>query len=228
MAKGKIIAIEGIDGCGKTTQIEKIKEYFDEHNVEYRFIKFPIYENDTATPIKEYLHGDLSANPYQVSAFFAIDRLYSFLSDWKKDYNDGKVILLDRYVYSNLIFQYTKVLMTNSYQSADHFYNWLMDYEYNILGLPKPDLNIFLDIDPNVSQKLMSKRYEGDESKKDINEKDIEFQCKCRDVALNFSTVLNWDVIPVSENGVMKSIDNISSEIIGKIEGVINDKKRML
>lgn len=213
--KGKIIVFEGLDGCGKTTQVEKFKKYLEQNNIKYRFIKFPVYNNNVATPIKEYLNGSLNADAYQVSAFYATDRLYSYLTDWKKDYEEGMLILMDRYTYSNAIFQSARF---EKFIGAQSYIKWLENYEFNILNLPKPDVTIFLDIDPNTSQLLMSERYNGDESKKDVHEKDMLFQKRCRGFAHILANEHKWNVVRVDNCGHMRTVEDISNEIIERID----------
>lgn len=213
--KGKIIVFEGLDGCGKTTQIEEFKKYLNENGIKFKYVKFPVYDNPTSIPIKEYLSGDLKTTIYQISAFYATDRLYSYISDWKKEYENGGLILLDRYTYSNAIFQGAKC---SNLVELEKYIKWLEYFEFSTLELPSPDITVFLDISTKSSQNLMSKRYDGDESKKDVHERNIEYQEKCRKVA-NFISMRNhWKKIKVdANNGQLRNIKDISEEIVKKV-----------
>lgn len=122
--------------------------------------------------MKMYLDGEFGDKPddvnaYAASAFYAVDRVASYLQFWKKECDNGGVILSDRYVTSNIIYQMSKLPK----EEWNSFIDWLNDFEYEKLGIPKPDLVIYLDVEPEVSQKLMEKRYGGDNSKKDLHEK---------------------------------------------------------
>ena len=148
-------------------------------------------------------------NAYAASAFYAVDRVASYLQYWKKECDNGGVILSDRYVTSNIIYQMSKLPK----EEWNSFIDWLNDFEYEKLGIPKPDLVIYLDVEPEVSQKLMEKRYGGDNSKKDLHEKNLRFLLDCRKSAVYAAKKCGWKVINCCENGEIKSIEKISEEI---------------
>lgn len=219
MVKSRLIVIEGLDGSGKTTQFELLQKYLSSRNVEVKAISFPEYDKPSSALVKMYLDGEFSknaadVNAYAASSFYAVDRYASFKLYWEKDYNDGKNILAARYVTSNTIYQMTKLPQ----KEWDSYMNWLYEYEYGKLGLPKPDLVIFLDMPVEVSQRLMSKRYEGDENKKDIHEANVEFLNNCRNAALFAANKDNWQIIPCSQNGEPLSIEEISQSIISIVK----------
>ena len=179
-----------------------------------RKLEFPDYANPSSSLVKMYLGGDFGSNPndvnaYAASSFYAVDRVASFLQFWKTDYEEGTVILSDRYATSNIIYQMSKV----EDSQRDEFIEWQNDFEYNKLGIPKPDAVIYLDIEPEVSQKLMEKRYGGDMSKMDLHERNVKFLLDCRKSALYAAEKCNWKVINCCENGEIKSIENIAEEI---------------
>lgn len=212
--KSKIIVIEGLDGSGKATQTKILSEMLTEKGYKIRKLEFPDYANPSSALVKMYLGGDFGSNPndvnaYAASAFYAVDRVASYLQFWKKDYENGTVILSDRYATSNIIYQMSKL----DDSQRDEFIEWQNDFEYNKLGIPKPDAVIYLDVEPEVSQKLMEKRYGGDMSKMDLHEKNIQFLLDCRKSALYASEKCNWKVINCCENGEIKSIEKISEEI---------------
>lgn len=212
--KSKIIVIEGLDGSGKATQTKILAEMLESKGYKVRKLEFPDYANPSSSLVKMYLGGDFGSNPsdvnaYAASAFYAVDRVASFLQFWKKDYEDGTVILSDRYATSNIIYQMSKV----EDSQRDEFIEWQNDFEYNKLGIPQPDAVIYLDVEPEVSQKLMEKRYGGDMSKMDLHERNVKFLLDCRKSALYAAEKCNWKVINCCENGEIKTIEKISEEI---------------
>ncbi len=212
--KSKIIVIEGLDGSGKATQTKILADKLIEKGLKVRKLEFPDYSNPSSSLVKMYLNGDFGDKPedvnaYASSAFYAVDRVASYLQFWKKDYEDGDLILSDRYATSNIIYQMSKL----DKSEYDSFIEWQNDFEYKKLGIPKPDAVIYLDVEPEVSQKLMEKRYGGDKSKMDLHEKNVKFLLDCRESALFAAEKCGWKVINCCENGDIKSIDRIAEEI---------------
>ncbi|MGN1137845.1 MAG: dTMP kinase [Ruminococcus sp.] len=219
---GKFIVIEGLDGSGKATQTEILRKYLEQKGKNVTKLTFPDYDNPSSSLVKMYLGGQLGDNPadvnaYAASAFYSVDRVASFLQFWKKDYEKGNVILADRYATSNIIYQMSKLPC----EQWDSFIEFQEDFEYKKLAVPKPDLIIYLDVEPDVSQKLLSNRYSGDESKKDLHEKNVDFLLNCRKSALYAAEKLNWKRISCTENGTMKTIEDISNDIKNIVEGYL-------
>ena len=148
-------------------------------------------------------------NAYATSAFYAVDRVASYLQFWKNDYLNGATILSDRYATSNLIYQMSKLPK----EEWNAFIEWQNDFEYLKLQIPKPNAVIYLDVEPEVSQKLLEKRYQGDKSKMDLHEKNLKFLLDCRKCALYAAQKCGWTVINCCENGEIKLIEKISEEI---------------
>ena len=219
---GKLIVIEGLDGSGKSTQIELIKKYFDDKGIFFKQIKLPDYDDPSSTLVRMYLNGDFGDKPgdvnaFAASSFYAVDRYASFKRHWKNEYDNDFIILADRYTTSNCVHQCSKLPETE----WDSYIDWLYNFEYNQLRIPKPDLVIFLDMDPEISQKLMSSRYEGDENKKDIHEKDTEYLQKCRKAAFYSAEKLGWKVIkcyeqdkPLEITAIAKIIEKHINEVL--------------
>lgn len=210
----KFIVIEGLDGSGKATQAKILFDKISATDKTVKKLEFPDYANESSALVKMYLGGEFGSNPndvnaYAASAFYAVDRVASFLKFWKKDYESDSVILSDRYATSNIIYQMSKLDKTD----WDSFIEWQEDFEYNKLAVPKPDKIIYLDVEPEVSQKLINKRYEGDESKKDLHEKNYAFLLECRKSALYAAKKCGWIVINCCENGEIKPIEVIAAEI---------------
>lgn len=215
---GNLIVIEGLDGSGKATQTKKLYDYLSENNKPVLQVTFPDYKSPSSSLVKMYLDGEMGDDPndvnaYAASSFYAVDRVASYLQNWKKDYENGTTILCDRYATSNIIYQMSKFPM----EKWNSFIDWQYDFEYNKLGLPAPDKVIYLDVKPEVSQELMLKRYNGDESKKDIHEKNLEFLVTCRKSALYAAKKLNWSVISCTKNGDMRLVEEIFKEIINSL-----------
>ena len=211
----KLIIIEGLDGSGKSTQVKLLENFFKEQSVKYKKIKLPDYDSPSSTLVKMYLGGEFGksasdVNAYAAGAFYAVDRFASFKLNWEKDYENGTVILADRYATSNSIYQMEKI----SKEQWDAYLEWSADFEYEKIGIPKPDSVIYLDMPVEISQKLMSQRYGGDEGKKDVHEVNVEFLKKCREAALYAADKQGWKVIPCSDGENPLPIEKIHSEIV--------------
>ena len=182
---GKIIVIEGLDGSGKATQTKLLFEKLQSRGMNVRRLEFPDYDSPSSSLVKMYLGGEFGSNPedvnaYAASAFYAVDRIAGFLKDWKRGYQEDTVFLSDRYATSNIIYQMSKLPESE----RESYIRWQEDFEYDKLGLPRPDAVLYLDVEPDVSQKLMEKRYGGDNSKKDLHESNLRFLLSCRESAL--------------------------------------------
>lgn len=217
--KSRLIVIEGLDGSGKKTQSELLFSYLVKKNIPAEHISFPNYSSDSSILVKMYLNSEFGGDPYEVNeyaaaSFFAIDRYASFMKQWKKIYDNGSTIIADRYTTSNAIYQMAKL----PNYSWDNYLNWLYDYEYEKLRLPVPDLVIYLNMPVNESQNFLIKRYAGDNSKKDLHESNIEFLEKCYHAGQYVCKKDNWININCTENGKVKSINDVHAEIIHAYE----------
>ena len=220
--KSKIIVIEGLDGSGKATQTALLAQKLSGRRIKVRRLEYPDYDSPSSSLVKMYLGGEFGSKPedvnaYAASAFYAVDRAAGFLGDWKADYQSGTLFLCDRYCTSNIIYQMAKV----SDAERDAFIEWQADFEYDKLGLPRPDAVIYLDVSPDVSQKLMEKRYGGDQSKKDLHESNLSFLLSCRKSALYAAEKCGWKIIDCCENGNIKPIDKISEEIEKAVSDIL-------
>ncbi len=213
----KFVVLEGLDGCGKTTQLERLCERLSEDSREFKRIKLPDYNSVSSGVIKQYLAGEFkNITPYASSLLYTVDRIASFEGGWKRDYEDGVFIVADRYTSSNIIFQMTKLPR----DEWSYYIEWLTNLEFNQAGLPAPDKVIFLDMPVEVSQRLMSERYDGDESKKDIHEANVEYLEQCREAALYAAEALDWVVISCAKDGKPLSIEEISDKIYDAVSEV--------
>mgnify|MGYP004612902163 FL=1 len=222
---GKLIVFEGLDGSGKSTQLERFTSYLDEKGGNYRRIKLPDYDSESSALVRMYLNGEFGTHPddvnaYAASSFYAVDRYAGFKSDWGRDYENGVPIVADRYTTSNAIHQASKL----PENKTDDYLHWLYDFEFNKLGLPKPDCVLFFDMPPEISQRLMSGRYKNDESKKDIHERDTEYLDRCRKAALHSAKVLGWTIIECAKFGEPLGIDEIAAKVRDILGGVFKSE----
>lgn len=220
--KGKLIAIEGLDGSGKATQSQALCQAIQEMGLPVRRITFPDYESDSSALVRMYLAGkfgssaqDVSA--YAASAFFAVDRFASYRTDWGSFYQQGGILIADRYTTSNAIHQCSKLPR----QEWPAFLDWLFDHEYNRLGIPAPDRVIYLRVDPEVSQQLMSQRYHNNETKKDIHERDVDYLKQSRQAADYCAHTLGWITVECCENQAMRSIESIQRDVLAAVKEIL-------
>ena len=219
---GKLIVIEGLDGSGKATQTALLCSYIEKKGISYKKLSFPDYDSPASSAVKMYLNGEFSSAPngvnaYAASSFYAVDRCVSFLKKWQKEYNSGELLIADRYAESNIVYQSGKLPV----EERDAFIEWAEDFEYVKLGIPKPDLVIYLDMSVDVSQKLLSERYGGDESKKDIHESSVAFLKQCRNVALYAAQKLDWKIVKCDDGKNPRSIDDIAADIINIADKIL-------
>lgn len=217
-----LIVLEGLDGSGKGTQFMVLCDNLEKLGVKIARVDFPDYNSNSSALVKMYLNGDFGENPkkinpYAACTFYAVDRFASYTSSWKKHQDEGKLIIANRYTSSNIVYQMSK-LPENEW---DSFIEWVEDTEYKKFGIPRPSVVIYLDMPIEISQELMTNRYSGDESKKDIHEKDIEFLNECRKSALFAAEKLGWFIIKCSENSKPKKINEISDEIFEIVKKAI-------
>lgn len=215
---GKLIVIEGLDGSGKATQAQKLFEKLKDQGKQVIKVSFPNYNSNSSALVKMYLNGEFGSdpnqvNPYAASSFYAIDRFASYTKNWKNFYLDGGTVIADRYTTSNAIHQCAKLPK----EQWKDFINWLFHYEYELLGIPEPYRTLYLRVDPEVSQKLMTKRYQGNEERKDIHESDLEYLRRSREAADYCAKELGWTLIECVQNSDMRSIEDIAADIFNVI-----------
>lgn len=214
---GKLIVIEGLDGSGKSTQLELLPKNLKEKGITSRSVSFPCYEDDSSALIKMYLAGQFGSAPgdvnaYAASCFYACDRYASFKKDWGEFYTDGGIIVSGRYTTSNAVHQCSKLPK----EQWPAFLSWLYDFEYQKLGIPKPDKVIFLDMPTEVSQKLLDNRYQSDGGHKDIHEKDVEYLNRCREAAIFTAEYSGWVKISCAKDGDPRSIEDIAADVLAE------------
>lgn len=218
MAKGKLIVIEGLDGSGKGTQAAELAKNLAAGGAPVRKVSFPDYASDSSALVKMYLSGQFGKDPqdvnaYAASTFYAVDRFASFKRDWGGFYEGGGIVVADRYTTSNAVHQCSKLPQ----EQWDAFLAWLFDFEYHLMGIPSPDLVVYLSVDPAVSQRLMTGRYQGDENRKDIHEGNLAYLRRSRLAAEYCSSRLGWRQIECCRGGQMRTVEAIQADILALI-----------
>lgn len=221
---GKLVVIEGTDGSGKSTQFRLLSERISKEGYEFKHIVFPRYSEPSSALIRMYLGGEFGSNPkdvnaYAASSFYAVDRYASYKQDWGKWYEDGGLVLSDRYTTSNAVHQASKECP----QNRQEFLRWLYELEYDKLGLPKPDLVIYLDVPTDFTDMLLRGRESATGTSADIHEKDMGYLATCREMGRSAAKFYNWVVIDCVRNGVMRSIADIHEEVYRYVSRILEE-----
>lgn len=215
---GKLIVLEGTDGCGKSTQMELLASRMEREGLSFRRLRFPRYEEPSSALIRMYLGGEFGDKPsdvgaYAASTFYAVDRFASFASEWKEFYEQGGVLISDRYTTSNAIHQGSKL----EGEEREKFFRWLYDLEFDKMKLPKPDLVIRLDLPIELSETLMRHREAETNTSADIHEKDRQYLLSCRAAAAEASRFYGWKDVHCAKDGAVRSIEDIHEEIFSLV-----------
>ncbi len=214
MNKGKLIVLEGIDGSGKSAQFRRLCARLEKDGIDYNHIVFPRYDQDSSALIRMYLAGEFGTHPddvnaYTASTFFAVDRFASYKKDWGSTYESGGLFLSDRYTTSNAVHQGSKLADAE----LPDFFRWLSDLEYEKMGLPRPDLVIYLDVDIETSLARMRRREAKNHTHADIHEQDIEYLRRCLRTAERAADFFGWTRIPFMKDGQERDVDEKNEEI---------------
>lgn len=234
---GKLIVIDGTDGSGKETQSKLLCEKLSNEGYNCRRISFPNYDSWSSTLVVKYLEGELGKDisklsPYGIASFYSADRYISYIQDWKEFYEkEDSIIIADRYVPSCIVYQ---SMGFESKGERFEFSDWLVNYEYNLLGLPRPDKVIVLMVDPDVSRKLINARggSKRDNSSTDIHEENLELLKKVYAQYSDMAIYNNWDKIhcdnymkyissDITEDDIKKNIVIIHNKVYEKAMYVI-------
>ena len=221
---GKLIVIEGTDGSGKSTQFRMMSEHLEKDNIAFKHLVFPRYQEESSALIRMYLGGQFGSKPsdvnaYAASAFYAVDRYASYKMDWGQWYEDGGLILSDRYTTSNAVHQASK----EAPEEREKYLHWLYDFEYAKMGLPKPDLVIYLDVPTDFTQKLLRHREAATNTTADIHEQDMQYLATCRETGRAAAAYYGWTVISCVKDGQMRSIEDIHEEIYRHVQACLED-----
>ena len=214
MGKGKLIVLEGIDGSGKSTQYRRLCQRMENDKIDYNHIVFPRYDKESSALLRLYLGGAFGTDPgdvnaYTASTFYAVDRFASYRDDWGRIYENGGLILSDRYTTSNAVHQGCKL----PDDELPDFFNWLADLEYVKMGLPRPDLVIYLDVDIETATRRMRRREAKNNTQADIHEKDTAYLERCLRTAGMAAKHYGWVRIPYMKDGVERDADEKNAEI---------------
>lgn len=219
----KLIVIDGLDGSGKGTQSKLLVEYLENNGHSARRIDFPRHGKKSAALVDGYLSGELGGSPddtgaYAAATLFAVDRYWSYRTEWGEDYRSGKIIVADRYTTANAVHQCSKMPRSE----WDAFLSWLWENEYKRIGIPAPDLTIYLEMRPDISRRLIASRAEKDGRATDIHERDTGYLDRCYEAALYACDYLGWTKICCYDGDQPRSIEDIAKEISGIVDGLIN------
>jgi len=221
MEKGKIIVVEGAcDGIGKSTQCELLEKFLLAGGEKVVKHHFPTYDSYQGEMVKRYLAGEYGKpndlSPYFVNCLYAADRAVTWRKDLKEEYDLGNVILLDRYTTSSLIYQ-TAVI--DDLEEKKRFVDYVCDFEFNKLGIKKPDVVIFLYAPFELATSMRNNRKQNDGITNDIHERDLTFMKKVYDTAMFLADYLGWSKIKCNDGDKMKSIEDIHKEISMIVKG---------
>ena len=221
---GKLIVIEGTDGSGKSTQFKALTERLQRENTEFKTLVFPRYSEPSSSLIRMYLGGEFGNKPsdvnaYAASAFYAVDRYASYKQDWGQWFEQGGLIVSDRYTTSNAVHQTSKEPKEKQFE----FFRWLYVFEFDKLGLPRPDLTIYLDVPTAFTEKLMRHREAATNTHADIHEQDMTYLATCRETGRAAAQFYGWTVIECVRDGQMRSIEDIHEEIYRHVRKCLED-----
>ena len=222
MMQGKLIVLEGIDGSGKSTQFRLLTEALERDGVPFKKLVFPRYGESSSALLKSYLAGEFGSRPEDVSAyaastFFFVDRFASYKTDWGDYYNSGVLIICDRYTTSNAIHQGAKLPA----HELDGFLDWLYDFEFRLMELPKPDTVLYMDVDLQTCLSQMELRQKQTHTKGDIHETDSRYLSACLSAGQAAARRLGWCCVRCLENGSMRSAQEIHGDIYAAVKGEI-------
>lgn len=217
---GRFIVIEGLDGSGKTTQSELLVNRLREQGKKVRALSFPRYGEKSCTLVEMYLGGELSSDPddingYAASVFYAADRYVSYITDWKKDYEDPNcIVVATRFTTANAYHQLSKL----DRSQWDSFHDWLYDTEFDKLGLPRPDTVVLLSMDTAISSEHVEERSHETGQKMDIHELDADYLRRCAAAAAYAAKRDGWKVVECAPNGKLLPKEEIFNKILGVLE----------
>lgn len=223
MMQGTLIVMEGIDGSGKSTQYGLLRDRLTREGREFRAVSFPRYEEESSALIRAYLAGDFGTkpgdvNPYAASTFYAVDRFASYRTDWGAYYQKGGLVLCDRYATSNACHQGGKFPPGDARKA---YLDWLTQFEYDLMGLPAPDLVLYLDVDLAVSRRQLKTRQDATHTEADIHERDAAYLSACLEAGRFAAEHCGWRRVRCVRDGGLRPIGDIHEEIYQAVQEVL-------
>ncbi|MGI5978600.1 MAG: dTMP kinase [Oscillospiraceae bacterium] len=223
MATGKLIVFEGIDGSGKSTQFKLLTDRLKAEGRDFRQVTFPRYANSSSALLRSYLNGEFAQNPEDVSAyaastFFFVDRYASYKTDWGAYYQNGGLVLCDRYTTSNAIHQGAKLPRAE----LPAFLDWLYDFEFDKMELPKPDTVLYMDTTLEACLAQMARRQSETQTHGDIHETHTDYLRACLETGAYAADHLGWQKIRCTEGGAVRPIADIQEDIYKVVKGVLD------
>lgn len=219
---GKLFVIDGTDGSGKQTQFTKLQERLTKDNINFKTVSFPNYESPSSSLVKMYLSGEFGENakdvsPYIASTFYAADRYATFKTGYQKFYEEGGIILADRYTTANMVHQAGKI---KDKQERKKFLDWLWDFEFNLYSLPVPTEVFFLNMPVEKSLELIQNRDNKftHNTKKDIHERDKSHLIDSYNAACEVAKEYNWYEIKCIKDNNLRTIEDIHEEIYKEVK----------
>ncbi len=220
---GRFIVLDGLDGSGKGTQAERLRDRLMAEGRRVKLISFPNYGTPGAVAVEYYLGGALGSDPaatnaYAASTFYAVDRYLSFRTDWGEFLaGEGNVLIANRYTSANAVHQLSKMPR----EGWDDFLDWLGDFEFDRLGLPRPDLTLYLEMTPEISMRLVSHRSDTTGQQKDIHELDPHHLEASYAAALYASDRWGWTRLPCYAEGEPRSIAEIGEDVWREVQKIL-------
>ena len=221
---GKLIVIEGTDGSGKSTQFRLLTQRLQKEGRPFRQLVFPQYSEPSSALIRMYLGGEFGANPsdvnaYAASTFYAVDRYASYKKSWGEWYEAGGLVVSDRYTTSNAVHQASK----EPEEKQQAFLQWLYELEYDHMGLPRPDLVIYLDVPTDFTEMLLRSREQSTHTHADIHEADTAYLATCRRTGRAAAAFFGWTVVQCVQNGALRSMEEIHEEIYRHVASCLEE-----
>lgn len=227
MSKGKLITIEAGDGSGKATQTKALYDRLLAEGYQVLKVEYPDYQSESSALVRMYLGGEFgqqaeNVSAYGASAFFAVDRYASYLLKWRQVYESGWIILADRYTTSNMVHQAVKL---KDSAEREEFLTWLWDFEFGRLQLPVPDRVIYLDMPPEISDRLINSRAAKDSSRqKDIHEKDTSYLHHCHRAYNEVAEKYGWVKISCAQQGNLRTVQDIHEDVYQAVKEILRDE----
>ena len=227
MNKGKLIIIEAGDGSGKATQTKALYDRLLAEGYQVLKVEYPDYQSESSALVRMYLGGEFgqqaeNVSAYGASAFFAVDRYASYLLKWRQAYESGWIILADRYTTSNMVHQAVKL---KDSAEREEFLSWLWDFEFGRLQLPVPDRVVYLDMPPEISDRLINSRAAKDSSrKKDIHEKDTSYLHHCHRAYNEVAEKYGWVKISCAQQGNLRTVQDIHEDVYQAVKEILRDE----